>query len=61
MPPQELPPDPEALEMWRKLPQNKPSKQALPPAAGGSRLVAGLLFMMLIVTLIVLLAQAAPR
>jgi hypothetical protein len=60
MPPEELPPDPEALKMWRNLPHNKPSRQALPPVMGGSRLVAGLLVMMLILSLIALLAQAAP-
>ncbi len=37
MPQEELPPDPEWLEKWQKLPQNKPSHQALPPVAGGTR------------------------
>ncbi len=57
----ELPPDPEALEMWRQLPQNKPSRQALPPAAGGlgwSRaLTGGLLFLILLLVLLGWLAQ----
>ncbi|GIL11503.1 MAG: hypothetical protein BroJett038_02230 [Chloroflexota bacterium] len=37
MPDDNLPPDPDALAKWEKLPQNKPSKQALPPLAGGAR------------------------
>ena len=32
---EELPPDPDALEKWQNLPQGTPSKDALPPAAGG--------------------------
>ncbi len=35
MPKDELPPDPKAVEQWNKLPQNKPSNEALPPMAGG--------------------------
>lgn len=37
--PDQLPPDQEAVERWKQLPQNKPSRQALPPATnpfGGS-------------------------
>ncbi len=33
--PSQLEPDPDAVEKWRSLPQNKPSRQALPPATGG--------------------------
>ena len=35
MPNTDLPPDPDALKKWRDLPQGVPSKEALPPAAGG--------------------------
>jgi hypothetical protein len=35
MPDDELEPDPDAVEQWRKLPQNAPSRQAFPPATGG--------------------------
>lgn len=30
-----LPSDPDALEKWGNLPQNAPSREALPPATGG--------------------------
>ncbi len=36
--------DPDAVEMWRQLPQNKPSPKALPPATGGLSLNRMLLF-----------------
>lgn len=35
MPEEELPPNPDVMEQWQNLPQNKPSKDALPPVAGG--------------------------
>ncbi len=38
MPGEPLPPDPESVEKWRSLPQNKPSRHALPPMTGGLRL-----------------------
>jgi len=31
----DLPPDPNALEEWKKLPQSQPTKQAMPPLMGG--------------------------
>lgn len=37
MPADPLPPDPESVEKWRSLPQNKPSRDALPPMTGGLR------------------------
>ncbi|MFN8449007.1 MAG: hypothetical protein U0521_10525 [Anaerolineae bacterium] len=43
MPTDPLPPDPESVEKWRSLPQNKPSRDALPPATGGLRLNRALL------------------
>lgn len=58
MPQQELPPDPEAVEKWQKLPQNKPTRQALPPAAGGLRWAWGLLALLLLAAALVLLSQA---
>jgi hypothetical protein len=36
MPDNELQPDSDAIEQWRNLPQNAPSRQALPPATGGT-------------------------
>lgn len=39
-----LPPDPESVEKWRRLPQNKPSRDALPPMTGGLRTNRALLF-----------------
>ena len=41
---QPLEAEPEAVEMWRQLPQNKPSPKALPPATGGLSLNRMLLF-----------------
>ena len=50
----ELPPDPDALEAWEKLPKNKPSRQAMPPMTGGARWAWGFL---LIAVVLGLLAQ----
>jgi len=59
MPDEPLPPDPDAVEKWRNLPQNKPSRQALPPMTGGlhsSRtLLIGFGILMLVVVIISLL------
>lgn len=35
MPRDQLPDDPNALEKWRNMPQNKPSRESLPPVTGG--------------------------
>jgi len=35
MPNEDLPPDPDAVEKWKQLPQNNPSNEALPPATDG--------------------------
>lgn len=40
-----VPPDPESVEKWRNLPQNKPSSQALPPLMGGNRQLRAFLFL----------------
>ncbi len=38
MPKETLPPDPEATEIWKKLPQSQPTKDALPPLLGGGNI-----------------------
>jgi hypothetical protein len=52
----ELPPDPDSLEMWQKLPQNQPSKQALPPATGGTQMAMrmGLAFLLILSAVIII-------
>jgi hypothetical protein len=60
MPLDPIPKDPESLEKWRQLPQEPPSRQALPPAAGGSQRWVGLLIVMAILIILALLAQARP-
>lgn len=57
MPREELPHDPKALEEWRNLPQNKPSREALPPAAGGTQLTWVLLAMTIGIVILALLSQ----
>ncbi len=57
MPDDPLPPDPASVEQWRSLPQNKPSKDALPPMTGGLHLTRGLLIGGGIVLVLALLAQ----
>ncbi|PJF27920.1 MAG: hypothetical protein CUN53_02245 [Phototrophicales bacterium] len=56
-----LPPDPDSVEKWKSLPQNKPSRQALPPAAGGlglSRvLLLGMLVLIIVITVVSLVTQ----
>jgi hypothetical protein len=58
-----LPPDPDSVERWKGLPQTKPSRQALPPAAGGlglSRiLLVGLFLVTAIIMIVSLLAQSS--
>lgn len=44
MPTDLLPPDPESVEKWHGMPQNKPSRDALPPATGGLQISRALLF-----------------
>lgn len=51
----DLPPDPEALETWEKLPKNAPSRQALPPMTDGTRWMWGLLVVLAIVIIFGLL------
>ncbi|HEX2906218.1 MAG TPA: hypothetical protein VHO69_05115 [Phototrophicaceae bacterium] len=52
---QDLPPDPDAKAKWEQLPQNQPSKQALPPVAGGGRWVWGLLLLLALFVVLALL------
>ncbi len=42
--PGDLPPDPESVEKWERLPQNKPSRDALPPLTGGWDMSRAMLF-----------------
>lgn len=55
-----LRPDPDALAEWEKLPQNKPSREALPPLAGGGRWSAVLLVLIFILIIAALLLQSRP-
>jgi hypothetical protein len=50
-----LPPDPESLAKWQQLPQNKPSKGALPPMTGGIQLAATFLIILTVLLIIGLL------
>lgn len=56
-----LPPDPDSVEKWEALPQSKPSRQALPPAAGGlgmSRLLLlGMLVLIIVLAVVSLVTQ----
>jgi hypothetical protein len=54
MPKDELPPEPGSLEKWHDLPQSTPSRDAMPPVAGG---LGGLrwLWPILIITAIVIM------
>jgi hypothetical protein len=56
-----LPPDPDSVEKWESLPQNKPSRQAFPPAAGGlglSRvLLMGLFVIIIVISVVSIVAQ----
>lgn len=53
----ELPPDPDALEKWRDLPQNEPSRRALPPATGGMRWAWALVILLIALAILGLLSQ----
>lgn len=46
-----LKPDPEALAKWQKLPQNEPSRDALPPLTG--KLQSAWLFVIILAVLLV--------
>ncbi len=56
----DLRPDPDALAEWDKLPQNKPSKDALPPLTGGTRwslVLLGVIFILIIISLLLQVVQ----
>ncbi len=55
-----LPPDPDSLEQWKQLPQNKPSREALPPVGGGARFAFGLLIAMAVLIILSLLFRGTP-
>ncbi|MCB9450890.1 MAG: hypothetical protein H6672_05590 [Anaerolineaceae bacterium] len=57
MPRDELPNDPDALARWEKLPHNEPSRDALPPAAGGTRWTRGLLLLLFVLVVLGLLLK----
>lgn len=61
MPREPLSPDPDSLAEWRSLPQNPPSRRALAPAGGGTRitwmLVGGLVLVGAIALILQLLSQ----
>lgn len=60
MPDDDLRPDSDALAEWEKLPQNKPSKDALPPLTGGTRWSLVLLAVVFILIIVSLLLQSRP-
>lgn len=60
MPRDPLPPDPDSLDKWKKLPQNRPSREALPPMTGGSRLALGLLLALALLIILALILQRGP-
>ncbi|MDX1992849.1 MAG: hypothetical protein SF029_10685 [bacterium] len=61
MPREELPPDPDELEKWHSLPQNKPSRQAMPPIGGGTRWVWWLFGGLALLILLGLLVQVITQ
>lgn len=54
-----LPPDPDALAEWERLPKNAPSRNALPPMTGGTRWAWWLLLILAMVIVFGLL-QGRP-
>ncbi len=50
-------PDEDALAEWQKLPQNRPSKAALPPLTGGASWARGMLILLVVLVLVALLLQ----
>jgi hypothetical protein len=54
----QLPPDPDSVEKWKQLPQNPPSKQALPPATGGMRWARWFLALLLAALIIAIILQS---
>jgi hypothetical protein len=52
-----LPPDEESVEKWRAMPQNKPSRDALPPMTGGLQVNRALLIGIGIVAVVITIAS----
>jgi hypothetical protein len=52
-----LPPDQESVEKWRNLPQNKPSRDALPPMTGGLGINRALLIGFGIIMAVIIIAN----
>jgi hypothetical protein len=48
----DLPADPDSVETWRNLPQNPPSKEALPPMTRGLRGVAWWLIIVIAILIV---------
>lgn len=55
-----LPPDEESLRKWEGMPKNAPSREALPPAVGGTRLAIGLLIVFALAIILALVFQGRP-
>ncbi len=55
---QPLEADPDAVEKWRSLPQNKPSLKAFPPATGGLSLNRTLLIGFAVLALLLTIAAS---
>jgi len=55
--PEDLPPDPDELEAWERMPKNDPSKRALPPAAGGLQWAWTFVILFGLAVVIVLIVQ----
>lgn len=53
-------PDPEAVETWERLPQNTPSKSALPPMTAGTRSALALLLMLIVLVILALVFGRPP-
>ena len=60
MPTDPLPPDPNSLDEWQHMPQNRPSRDAHAPAMGGTRWAIGLLIIMGALLILALLFQGQP-
>ena len=56
MPRDPLPSDPESLEKWKQMPQNAPSRDALPPATGGARQARWLYGLLIVIAVLIILS-----
>ena len=53
----DLPPDPDSVEKWRNMPQNQPSKHALPPVMLRPGWIVGITILIAILIVLSLLLQ----